>query len=52
MLGAQKSSIGRRDVFGADFGRKVCLVRLPVSRVRLSCRPRTDKFLGSPIAYL
>ena len=41
---AQKSSLGGREVFGSDFAREVCLVRLPVPRVRMSCRPCCDKF--------
>ena len=32
-----------REVFGADHSREVCFLKLPCPRVRLACKPRTDK---------
>lgn len=41
---AQAKTANSREVFGSDLSREVCYMRLPCPRVRLSCKPRHDKF--------
>ena len=39
------AKLGSREVFGADQGRELAYMRLPVARVRLACSPREDDFV-------